>query len=98
MRRLACLLFLPGFLALMTPAAAATTLQDLREQGHLEIASDLDPPAGVVPGQKVRLHLEIAVDILGMVSQKGQGIHVKQFPSWWRSSRSSSSRHGRNPT
>jgi len=58
-RRLALALCL---LALLCPAAAATTLRELQQQGHLEVRSEIQASDPLVPGQRARLILEISVD------------------------------------
>lgn len=39
-----------------------TSVQELQASGHLQIASELSPGTGIVPGQRVKLTLEIATD------------------------------------
>jgi hypothetical protein len=49
--------------AMLAPATAlAVTVQELQQSGRLSIKSSVQPGAGVVPGQKVSLVLEVATD------------------------------------
>lgn len=48
--------------AAAVPTLAATTPRDLVEQGSLSIDSSVSPADGIVPGQKVRITLEVATD------------------------------------
>lgn len=59
MRRLALTLCL---LALLSPMTAATTLVELQQQGHLQLRSEIEAAQPLVPGQRARLILEVAVD------------------------------------
>lgn len=39
-----------------------TSVKELQASGHLEVASEISPSTGIVPGQRVKLTLEIATD------------------------------------
>ena len=58
-RLLWCLLAWP---AVSSALAFANSLQELQAAGHLQIGSSLSPETGIVPGQRVKLTLEIATD------------------------------------
>lgn len=49
-------------LAVPATTLAANSIDELVDQGRLEVQSSLSPAQGVVPGQKVSLHLQITTD------------------------------------
>jgi hypothetical protein len=54
-----CLL---AWTAVSSALALGSSLQELQASGHLLIDSSLNPETGIVPGQRVKLTLEIATD------------------------------------
>ena len=57
-----CLLSIVLGVWLQPSAARALTPDDLLSQGRLQVESSLSPDQDIVPGQKLRLVLEIATD------------------------------------
>ena len=62
MNRVKALLHLATLLCLLVPPVAATTLEELQAQGHLQVSASIRPDGTLVPGQKLSLVLEVATD------------------------------------
>ena len=62
MNSVKALLHLLAILCLLGQPVAATTLEELQAQGHLEVNAGIRPDGKLVPGQKLSLVLEVATD------------------------------------